>query len=160
MACAACLVVVLAGGADAQQTARSSAITLADADARRAAPEVPIRSDRSVRRTSPVFRPGAARPLREAASRSLLEGVFLSLTSRSSPSTVADLGSLGDVLPRELCRDLLRLRGQVREARRVLFGQRGIVRLGEMGAEGEKSRMRLNLQYSPDPGIRFTLVTP
>ena len=160
LACASCLLVVLAGSADAQQPARSSAAPGADVDARRALAAVSTRSEPSVRQTSAVFRPSAARRSREDASRSLLEDVFLSLTSRRSPATVADLGSLGEVLPDQLCRDLLRLRGRVRDARRVLFGQRGIVRLGQLDTAGEKARMRLNLQYSPDPGIRFTLVTP
>lgn len=69
------------------------------------------------------------------------------------------LGSLGDVLPRGLCRDLLELRARIRRYRTVLFGQRGILRWGEVeGGEGH-GRVRLNLQADPHPGLRVTLVT-
>lgn len=71
----------------------------------------------------------------------------------------SDLGSLSDVLPEPLFRDLIRLHSRVQSARRVLFGRRGIVGLGRLEPGRDHARLRLNLQYSPDPGIRFTLVT-
>lgn len=70
-----------------------------------------------------------------------------------------DLGGLGDVLPRELLRDLLELRARVQRYRTLLFGDRGIVRWGELEGTPEASRLRLNLQADPHPGLRVTLVT-
>lgn len=70
-----------------------------------------------------------------------------------------DLGGLGDVLPRELLRDLLELQARVRRYRTLLFGHRGIVRWGELEGAPEASRLRLNLQADPHPGLRVTLVT-
>lgn len=71
-----------------------------------------------------------------------------------------DLGGLGDVLPRELLRDLLELRARVQRYRTMLFGDRGIVRWGELEGAPEAGRLRLNLQADPHPGLRVTLVTP
>lgn len=93
------------------------------------------------------------------SSFGVLERVVVTLAEPRSSDDEPDLGSLGDVLPAPLCRDLLRLRSRVQSARQVLFGQRGILRLGDVGPDDERSRLRLNLQYSPDPGIRFTIVT-
>jgi len=108
----------------------------------------------------PVVRRTATGHRDARRDETVFESLVLSFASGRSTSADEELGSLGDFLPDPLCRDLLRLRTQVQDARRVLFGQRGIVRLGKLDAEGEKARVRLNLQYSPDPGIRFTLVTP
>lgn len=71
-----------------------------------------------------------------------------------------DLGGLGDVLPRKLLRDLLELQARIQRYRTVLFGDRGIVRWGELEGAPEASRLRLNLQADPHPGLRVTLVTP
>lgn len=155
----ACAVFLLAGAAAAQQPVRVDVSHEVDLDVPRSVAGSSVRA-RGSRPASAVLRRQAGRASREAASRSLLEGVILSLTSRRSPAAAGELGSLSDVLPAQLCRDLVRLRAQVKDARRVLFGQRGIVRIGRLDAEGEDARMRLNLQHSPDPGIRVTLVTP
>lgn len=96
----------------------------------------------------------------ESHGPGVVEALVVTLAPRKTAADEPDLGSLDDFLPAALCRDLLRLRAQVQEARRVLFGRRGIVRLGNVESDEEASRLRLNLQYSPDPGIRFTLVTP
>lgn len=89
----------------------------------------------------------------------VVEAVVFTLASKRPADEEADLGSLDDFLPDQLGRDLLRLRSQVQDAREVLFGRRGIVRLGSPESSGGASRLRMNLQWSPDPGIRFTLVT-
>lgn len=79
---------------------------------------------------------------------------------RDAPADARDdLGGLGDVLPRELLRDLLELHARVRRYRTVLFGDRGIVRWGELEGAPRASRLRLNLQADPHPGLRLTLVT-
>ncbi len=70
-----------------------------------------------------------------------------------------DLSSLRDVLPRALYRDVLHLTDRVVQLRSRVFGRRGIVSLGHADEDGDLGRLRLNLQHSPDPGIRFTLVT-
>lgn len=70
-----------------------------------------------------------------------------------------DLSSLRDFLPRGLYHDVLELRDRVVKVRSRVFGRRGIVSVGEADEEGEVGRLRLNLQYSPDPGIRVTLIT-
>jgi hypothetical protein len=75
------------------------------------------------------------------------------------PDAREDLGGLGDVLPRELLRDLLELQARVQRYRTVLFGDRGIVRWGELEGAPEASRLRLNLQADPHPGLRVTLIT-
>lgn len=102
---------------------------------------------------SPVGTPDASRRVPESTS------AVLRAPRTSDPDDETDLGSLGDVLPDPLCRDLILLQSRVQRARRVLFGRRGILRLGSVGPDDDSSRLRLNLQYSPDPGIRFTLVT-
>lgn len=71
-----------------------------------------------------------------------------------------DLESLRDFLPNSLFRDVVELRDRVVRVRSRLFGRRGIVSLGRTDEGGELGRVRLNLQYDPDPGIRVTLVTP
>lgn len=85
------------------------------------------------------------------------------LAAPPAPSTAEDadqsLGSLGDVLPRGLCRDLRELRARIQRYRTVLFGQRGILRWGELEGSEDQSRVRLNLQADPQPGVRVTLVT-
>lgn len=96
----------------------------------------------------------------ESGGPGVVEALVVSLAPRRTAGDEPDLGSLDDFLPAALCRDLLRLRAQVQDMRRVLFGRRGIVRLGSVESDEQTSRLRLNLQYSPDPGIRFTLVTP
>lgn len=70
-----------------------------------------------------------------------------------------DLESLRDFLPDALYRDVLELKDRVIRLRSRVFGREGIVSLGRAGREGDLGRLRLNLQYSPDPGIRVTLVT-
>lgn len=70
------------------------------------------------------------------------------------------LSSLRDFLPFSLYRDVVELRDRVVRVRSRVFGRRGIVSLGRADEDGEVGRLRLNLQYSPDPGIRVTLVTP
>lgn len=71
-------------------------------------------------------------------------------TSREDPD-------LPEFLPWALRRDLRELRRRVRRARDILFGTEGIVDVGRM--EGaDVGRLRLNLQYDPDPGIRFVLL--
>lgn len=70
-----------------------------------------------------------------------------------------DLSSLRDFLPPGLYHDVLELRDRVVRLRSRVFGRRGIVSLGRAGEDGELGRLRLNLQHSPDPGIRVTLVT-
>lgn len=70
-----------------------------------------------------------------------------------------DLSSLRDVLPRALYRDVLHLKDRMVKLRSRVFGRRGIVSLGHADEDGDLGRLRLNLQHSPDPGIRFTLVT-
>lgn len=74
------------------------------------------------------------------------------------PSGDAPRVDLPDFLPVRLRHDLHRMEAGIRELRTVLFGQRGIFRLGEDEASGS-SRFRLNLQYDPDPGLRFVLLT-
>lgn len=71
-----------------------------------------------------------------------------------------DLESLRDFLPNSLFRDVVELRDRVVRVRSRLFGRRGIVSLGQADDAGELGRVRLNLQYEPDPGLRVTLVTP
>lgn len=92
---------------------------------------------------------------------SVLEAVLALAGPRDAGAEDAreSLGSLGDVLPRELCRDLLELRARVQRYRTVLFGDRGILRWGRLEGPGGRSRLRLNLQADPDPGFRVTLVT-
>lgn len=70
------------------------------------------------------------------------------------------LGSLADVIPRALSRDLLALKARILEARAVLFGRKGIVGFGQVEGSDRQSRIRLNLQAGPDPGVRVTLLTP
>ena len=65
---------------------------------------------------------------------------------------------LPQFLPIQLREDILRAEARLQELRTLLFGQRGIIRLGEGDASGH-SRLRLNLQYDPDPGVRFVLLT-
>lgn len=65
---------------------------------------------------------------------------------------------LPSFLPLRLRHDLQRMETKIRELRTVLFGDRGIVRLGE-DEESGASRFRLNLQYDPEPGLRFVLLT-
>lgn len=79
---------------------------------------------------------------------------------RAAPADAReDLGGLGDVLPRELLHDLMELRARVRRYGTLLFGDRGIVRWGELEGAPAASRLRLNLQADPHPGLRVTLVT-
>lgn len=161
LACAASLFLCLfPGSAAAQQPVRVVVSGAQVADG--APPSVAHRADAVDldRETVPVVRRTAVRHPDARRAESVFESIVFSFASGRPGPAEEELGSLGDFLPDPLCRDLLRLRTQVQDARRVLFGQRGIVRLGKLDAEGEKSRVRLNLQYSPDPGIRFTLVTP
>lgn len=74
------------------------------------------------------------------------------------PSEDASDLDLPGFLPLRLRHDLHRMEAGIRELRTVLFGQRGIFRLGE-DEESGASRFRLNLQYDPDPGLRFVLLT-
>lgn len=70
-----------------------------------------------------------------------------------------DLSSLQDVLPRALYRDVVHIKDRMVRLRSRVFGRRGIVSVGDADEDGDLGRLRLNLQHSPDPGIRFTLVT-
>lgn len=79
--------------------------------------------------------------------------------SSSGQGPGPDLSSLRGFLPDGLYRDVLELRDRVVRVRSQVFGRRGIVSFGEAEDDGDLGRLRLNLQYSPDPGIRFTLVT-
>lgn len=74
------------------------------------------------------------------------------------PSGDASNLDLPGFLPVRLRHDLHRMEAGIRELRTVLFGHRGIFRLGEDEASGA-SRFRLNLQYDPEPGLRFVLLT-
>lgn len=74
------------------------------------------------------------------------------------PSGEASTLELPGFLPVRLRHDLHRMEAGIRELRTLLFGHRGIFRLGEDDASGA-SRFRLNLQYDPDPGLRFVLLT-
>lgn len=124
-------------------------------DGTRAAPALERSSDRPA--TPHTVVPGEA----VAGAPIVLDAVF----ERAAPGEPdaedgrESLGSLGDVLPRGLCRDLLELRDRIQRFRTVLFGQRGILRWGDVeGSEGH-SRIRLNLQADPHPGLRVTLIT-
>lgn len=99
--------------------------------------------------------PAAAEP------PAVLDAVFLLAGPAGADENDAreSLGGLGDVLPRELCRDLVELKARIRRYRSVLFGHRGILRWGELDGSKEISRLRLNLQADPHPGVRVTLVT-
>lgn len=74
------------------------------------------------------------------------------------PSGDASKLNLPSFLPVRLRNDLHRMEAGIRELRTVLFGHRGIFRLGE-DEESGASRFRLNLQYDPEPGLRFVLLT-
>jgi hypothetical protein len=74
------------------------------------------------------------------------------------PSGDASTLELPSFLPLRLRNDLHRMETRIRELRTVLFGHRGIFRLGE-NEESGASRFRLNLQYDPEPGLRFVLLT-
>lgn len=108
-------------------------------------------------------RSGAASRPREPVvdAASVLRAVFaLGGSSRTSEEDLRDdLGSLGDVLPGALLRDLVELRARVQRYRAVLFGERGIARWGDLEDSEETARIRLNLQADPHPGFRVTLVT-
>lgn len=73
--------------------------------------------------------------------------------------TGSDLSSLRDLLPGPLYHDMVELRDRVVRVRSRVFGRRGIFSLGQAGEEDDVGRLRVNLQYSPDPGIRVTLIT-
>lgn len=111
----------------------------------------------------PAVRAGAAGTAsrRPAEPPSVLDAVLiLARPSEPAPGDARDsFGTLGDVLPRELCRDLLELRARIQRYRTVLFGRRGIVRFGELDGADRLGRVRLNLQTDPEPGFRVTLVT-
>lgn len=159
---AVCVALLSLGTASAQQIAHVASLPGgADELTRSPRPDVASRPLGAVVDGGRVVPAAAAVMRREAAEQgpSVVEAVVLALATRVPSEREPDLGSLDDFLPEPLCRDLLRLRSQVQDARKVLFGRRGIVRLGSQ-PDGEGSRLRLNLQYSPDPGIRFTLVTP
>lgn len=106
--------------------------------------------------------PGAVALGRIAGARLSPKDLGQTLLSRALDGTSdgtasgPDLSSLRDFLPPGLYHDVLELRDRVVRARSRVFGRRGIVSLGQAGEVG---RLRLNLQHSPDPGIRFTLVT-
>lgn len=74
------------------------------------------------------------------------------------PSGDVSTLELPGFLPVRLRHDLRRMETRIRELRTVLFGHRGILRLGE-DEESGTSRFRLNLQYDPEPGLRFVLLT-
>lgn len=78
--------------------------------------------------------------------------------ARGLPSDGGSDLDLPEFLPIRLREDILRAEARIQELRTVLFGQRGIFRLGEDEESGH-SRFRLNLQYDPDPGFRFVLLT-
>lgn len=71
----------------------------------------------------------------------------------------ADIESLRGFLPSALYRDVLELRDRVVRMRTHLFGRRGIVSVGQTDESGDLGRLRVNLQYDPDPGLRVTVVT-
>ena len=117
----------------------------------RAVPEVA--RARSAREAIPTARlPAAPDAADVLLSRTLSE-------PSASRAPGPDLGSLRDFLPAALFRDVVELRDRAIRVRSRLFGRRGIVSFGGAGEGGDLGRIRVNLQYDPDPGIRVTLVT-
>ncbi len=160
---ALCVALLSSGSATAQHRPPPVASSVSGAEPLTRAPRtaVTMRSFSAMVDGARVVRPSTdAARMGESRAPDVVEALVVTLAPRKTGGDEPDLGSLEDFLPAALCRDLLRLRAEVREARRVLFGRRGIVRLGTVESDQEASRLRLNLQYSPDPGIRFTLVTP
>lgn len=85
------------------------------------------------------------------------------LSSGNAPdgrSSAGDLGDFRDVLPPALLDDIVRLRDRVVRMRSRVFGRRGIVSFGQVEGSESLGRLRVNLQYEPDPGFRVTLITP
>lgn len=78
---------------------------------------------------------------------------------RESEGEGPDLESLRDFLPPRLYADVVELKNRVIRVRHRLFGREGIVSVGRADDGGEVGRLRLNLQYDPDPGVRVTIVT-
>lgn len=84
-----------------------------------------------------------------------------SVTRKAAGALPSGEGSdldLPEFLPVRLREDILRTEERIQEIRTLLFGQRGIFRLGRDQESGH-SRFRLNLQYAPEPGLRFVLLT-
>ncbi len=121
------------------------------------APAVPGLEGAERRRAAPADPSGLGSPASADVGETLLTRALEGSPGPDGPSP--DLDSLRDLLPRALYHDVLRLRDRVVRARSHVFGRRGIVSLGEADDDGEVGRLRLNLQYDPDPGIRVTLVT-
>lgn len=76
------------------------------------------------------------------------------------PSAESGLGWVEEVpvLPSGLHGEVRTLTRQVREIGDCLFGTDGMVSMGTVEETGQP-RLRLNLQYEPEPGLRLTLLT-
>ena len=108
-------------------------------------------------RSGPGPIPTARLPAAPDAADVLLSRTFSEPSANRASGP--DLGSLRDFLPAALFRDVVELRDRAIRVRSRLFGRRGIVSFGGAGEDGDLGRVRVNLQYDPDPGIRVTLIT-
>lgn len=154
---------LLPDAAPAQDVPSSSPPTLSTVEA---ATELPSRAAlaRTATGRSAAARTSGVRPL--SGGEEVPASVGEALLSRALAGPPGggdgpgpDLDSLREFLPNALYRDVLELRDRVVRVRSRVFGREGIVSFGQVGREGDLGRIRLNLQYSPDPGIRVTLVT-